>query len=129
MLRRLSMLRGRPDEEVDELAALVEPLVVDTGYVIVAEGDTDRTAYLVIEGRAAVLRGGRSVRALGAGEFIGEMANLNRRPRSASVVASTPMALVVVPPEHFRAFTGHPAIAPRLTESLSQRVRQATDRP
>jgi CRP/FNR family cyclic AMP-dependent transcriptional regulator len=128
LLRRLAMLRGCSDDEVAALARLVEPVEVEAGHVLVQEGATDRFAFLVVDGWASVRRNGRSIFSLGAGQFVGEMANLNGRPRSATVVAATPMTLLVVAPEHFGAFTAHPAVALRLTESLSARVRMGTDR-
>jgi len=127
LLRRLTMLDACTDVAIDELAAHVEPLLVDPGYVLMSEGDTDREAYLVIEGRASVLRAGRRVMTIGAGEFIGEMAKLSRKPRSATVVAATPMTLLVVSPEEFDAFTNHPAVSQHLTESLSRRVKKALE--
>src|SRR5688572_2777842 len=101
LLRRLTMLRSCSDHDLDGLAALVEPMEVAKGDVIIEEGATDLGAYLVIEGWASVLRSGRTIFSLGVGQFIGEMANLHDKPRSATVVAATPMTLVAIPAEHF----------------------------
>jgi CRP-like cAMP-binding protein len=121
------MLRSCSDAAIGELAPHVEPLQVDTGFVLMTEGDSDREAYLVVDGRASVLRAGRKVFAIGAGEFIGEMAKLSRKPRSATVVAATPMTLLALSPENFDAFTNHPAVSQHLTESLSLRVKKALE--
>lgn len=129
MLRRLAMLRGCSDADIERLAELVTPVEVEAGHILVAEGATDKGAYLVIEGWASVLSGNRTIFSLGVGQFVGELANLRDQPRSATVRAATPMTLVAVAPERFDDFTSHPAVSQRLTESLAQRVQKALESP
>ncbi|MCY1017367.1 cyclic nucleotide-binding domain-containing protein [Pyxidicoccus sp. MSG2] len=62
------------------------------GEVVVKEGDSGTSMFVVLEGRVAVAREAegqepRVVEQLGAGEFFGELALLTGTPRTASVVA------------------------------------------
>jgi CRP-like cAMP-binding protein len=57
---------------------------------------------IVIDGRARVTHRGRVIAEIGPGELIGEMALLNGSRRSATVVALTPMRLMVLNPGEFQ---------------------------
>jgi cAMP-dependent protein kinase regulator len=57
------------------------------GQVIVNEGDPGEQMFILIEGRAAVHRGGTQLAVLADGDFFGELALLTSQPRMASVTA------------------------------------------
>jgi cAMP-dependent protein kinase regulator len=59
----------------------------EPGEVIVGEGELGDKMYILIEGRAAVHRGGTQLAVLGDGDFFGELALLTAQPRVASVTA------------------------------------------
>ena len=96
--------------------------------------ETSDVAF-VVEGRARVLShsaGGREIsfHDVDCGEFVGEMAALDGRPRSASVVALTEGALIAfLAPRPFQdLITGHPVLAMTMMMRLSDKLRVATDR-
>ena len=96
------------------------------GDVLMTQGDPGNEMMVVIDGRAAVRRGKRKIGECGPGQCLGEMALLDKEPRSATVVALEPMRLVVIPGTDFRKLL---AKMPRLTEGLlsamSARLREA----
>lgn len=63
------------------------------GDVLVREGDVGDTFYVTVSGRADVVRDGEVIDAIGAGDHFGEIALLEDVPRTASVIATTPMRL------------------------------------
>lgn len=99
--------------------------------VIVNDGDSSNSLYVVLEGRVKVYvadAAGHEVvlTTMGAGEYFGEMA-LDGRPRSASVMTLVPSRFLVVPGEEFRQFLArHPAFALSLIEKLIDRLRAVT---
>ena len=92
-LRRIRILAGMTDEQLERLARFVEVESVPAGLVIVRQGERDDTLYLILEGELRVrleIVGRETVLArLSAGDFFGDIAFLDRGPRSADVVANT----------------------------------------
>ena len=70
--------------------------------------------------------GGRTRRRLGPGSFFGEISLLDRRPRTATVVAETPVRALSLSAWNFRAaLKEHPSLAVKMLEELASRVRTA----
>lgn len=97
-----------------------------------ADGDTVVTAgrggvgfHLILDGKAKVIRNGRTAATLGVGDFFGEMALVDDGPRSASVLAEGDLTTLVISKWDFRPLVkDHPALAWRLIEYLTARVRE-----
>ena len=64
------------------------------GQILMKEGDYSVELIAIEEGTADVLKGGRTIASLRPGDLIGEMGLLERRPRNADVIASSPMRLL-----------------------------------
>jgi CRP/FNR family transcriptional regulator, cyclic AMP receptor protein len=124
LLRGVPGFRGRTDRELAAAARLLEEAEVAEGTVLIREGADGQQAYVILEGWAAVTVHGEPVAALGPGQFVGEMAMLDRGPRSATVVAKTTMRLLSIGPEAFESFTGQPDITRSIARSLSERLRR-----
>jgi CRP/FNR family cyclic AMP-dependent transcriptional regulator len=103
------------------------------GDVIFREGDPGDSLHIVIEGniRIAVLSGSgeeATIALLGPGEFVGDLALLDGKPRSASAIASrAAKTLVVTRGDFSRWLRQRPQAAFALLEALSQRVRRTNE--
>jgi CRP-like cAMP-binding protein len=62
--------------------------------MLMKEGDYSVELIAIEEGTADVIQGGDKIATLGPGDLIGEMGLLERRPRNADVIASSPMRLI-----------------------------------
>jgi CRP/FNR family transcriptional regulator/CRP/FNR family cyclic AMP-dependent transcriptional regulator len=63
---------------------------------------------------------------IGPGEFFGEMSLLDGQPRSATVVADTPMRMLVIPRREFVTLLREvPSLTERILIALCQRLRHA----
>jgi CRP/FNR family transcriptional regulator, cyclic AMP receptor protein len=129
MLRSMPQLDGIDDRSLARLVPLVDEAAVDAGRRLIGEGTAGRQAFLIVEGRGRVSVGGKQVASVGAGEVLGEMSLLDHRPRSATVVAETPMRLLVVGPSAFGSFIEHPGMARAVAIQLSERLRRAEAAP
>jgi CRP-like cAMP-binding protein len=81
-------------EEARRLATFATETSAAEGQILMKEGDYSVELIAIEEGTADVIQGGSTVASLGAGDLIGEMGLLERRPRNADVIATSPMRLI-----------------------------------
>jgi CRP-like cAMP-binding protein len=82
------------EEEAKRLSAFASETSAADGQMLMKEGDYSVELIAIEEGTADVLQGGEKIASLQAGDLIGEMGLLERRPRNADVIASSPMRLI-----------------------------------
>ena len=81
-------------EEARRLAAFATETSAPAGTTLMRQGDYSTELIAIEEGTADVIRDGTVLASLGAGDVMGEMGLLERKPRSADVVATSPMRLI-----------------------------------
>jgi hypothetical protein len=92
-LRSTPLLEGCSQADLSRVAALARRVDALAGEVLTAEGEPGDTFYLIATGSATVTRGGVRLASLGPGSYFGEIAILERGPRTATVTADTPMRM------------------------------------
>ena len=102
------------------------------GEVLFKEGDVGKEMFVVQAGKVNITKTVRDTEkvlaTLGAGEFFGEMAILNQKPRSAGAVMADDGKLLVIDSKTFEAMIrGNVEIAVRLIKKLSDRLQEADD--
>ncbi len=96
------------------------------GKILVEEGHIGQEFFLIVDGTASVTRNGRKVATLGPGSHFGELALLDRRPRSASVVSVTDLDVLVMSQRQFNGLLESvPTIARKMLAALATRLREA----
>jgi len=95
------------------------------GASIVKEGDKGDTFYVVLEGQAKVVSAaGRTLNRVFPGDFFGEISLLDGGPRTATVVAETPMMLLGLPRRAFlNVLESEPAVAVKLLQHVAGMLR------
>jgi CRP/FNR family cyclic AMP-dependent transcriptional regulator len=81
-------------EESKRLAAFATETSAADGQILMKEGDYSIELIAVEEGTADVIQGGKKIASLKPGDLIGEMGLLEREPRNADVIATSPMRLI-----------------------------------
>lgn len=127
-LRALPLLAHCHDRELEVLAAVADECDLLAGHVLMWEGDRGAEAFLVLKGRAEVAVAGEVIATVGPGQTVGEMALIDDHPRTATVVARTPMRVLVVGRRHMGALVDQPGVARGLLEVLTARLRDADER-
>jgi CRP/FNR family transcriptional regulator, cyclic AMP receptor protein len=82
------------DEEAKRLAAFATETSVAEGQILMKQGDYSTELIGIEEGTADVIRDGEKIASLGEGDLIGEMGLLEREPRNADVIATSPMRVM-----------------------------------
>jgi CRP/FNR family transcriptional regulator, cyclic AMP receptor protein len=122
VLGALPLFARLPRRHVRAIAKLAWPLDYAPDEVIVQAGDRGDSFYLMLEGRARVL--GKS-RVLRAGDFFGEMALIDGGPRSATIIAATPVRVMMLQRRAFlKALKEDPQIGLAIMQTLAERVRR-----
>lgn len=99
------------------------------GHTIITEGDKGAGFQLIVAGTARVVRGNRTAARLGPGDFFGELALIDGKPRTATVVAESAMTTLGISGWDFRAVVQkRPTMAWALAEHLSGRIREMQKR-
>ena len=105
------------ESDLAALAARGREQDAPEGQVLVREGASGGSLFVILSGSVAVTRGGRRIGQLGEGDLLGEVAMLAGGPRTASAVVESDARLLVVP-----ASAVHELVEqrPTLREALEQ---------
>ena len=118
-----------PKKELASLAKNAHDRPLPAGTVLTEQDEGAVTFGVIVEGQAAVSVHGRPVRALGPGDYFGEMALIDHSYRSATITAETELRCLLFTAWVFRPFAmEHPETAWALLEMMVQRVREAEAR-
>jgi CRP/FNR family transcriptional regulator, cyclic AMP receptor protein len=123
LLKGVPLFAGCSKSELQRIAALADELDLAEGATLIREGETGREFIVVAEGSVRVTRGGKTLRELGSGDFIGEIALVADVPRTATVTSTSPVRLLVVTDRAFRSVLEQmPSIATKVLQSLGERL-------
>jgi CRP-like cAMP-binding protein len=93
-LKAIPLFSHLSDAEGRRLAAFATETSIAEGQILMKQGDYSTELIAIEEGTADVLRDGRKIASLHAGDLIGEMGLLSREPRNADVIATSPMRVI-----------------------------------
>jgi CRP/FNR family transcriptional regulator, cyclic AMP receptor protein len=125
-LASVPLFENLSPRQLRKLARSTQEDRYDAGDVIVREGGKTQTLFVVLEGTAKVVRNGRTVSRRSPGEFFGEISMIDGRPRTASVVADTPMRCLVLYHDGLRELLMDDAqMAWDLLRTLAARLRDS----
>jgi len=133
MLANTPLFPGLEKGDLDILAAHGVTRSFPRNAVVITEGDTSDSLYLILEGRVKVYltdEQGREVilRTQSRGEYFGELALVDEGPRSASVMTLEPAKFSIISRAAFdECLSRNPSIAMVLVRHLSRLVRSLTE--
>ena len=127
-LKRVPLLSDLSRKELERVASDGREEVYSPGQDIVTEGDSGGPFFMLLEGRAEILKGGKSRRTLEPGAYFGEMSLIDHKPRSATVRAETNVKGLAIPSYSFMALLeDNFGLAKKVMAHLSNRVRELDD--
>ena len=93
-LKQIPIFSHLSDEEAKRLAAFATETSVADGQILMKQGDYSTELIAIEEGSADVIQDGKKVASLKEGDLIGEMGLIEREPRNADVIATSPMRVM-----------------------------------
>jgi CRP-like cAMP-binding protein len=124
LLHGIPLFAGLDRHHLERLGMLTDEVDVPAGKVLIRQGDTGDDLMVIVAGQVGVERNGQRINQLGPGDFFGEIALIERGPRTATVTAEAPTRLLVVNHRDFHALMEEfPAVAAQVLLTLAHRVR------
>jgi CRP/FNR family transcriptional regulator, cyclic AMP receptor protein len=128
-LEQVPLLAELTKRDRQRLAQILAERTFPPGKQVVVEGRNGVGFFIIVEGKAVVAVGDRVVRALGPGDYFGEMALLDGNQRSATVTADTELRCLGITAWNFKTFVhDNPTVAWALLQSLAARLREEAAR-
>lgn len=133
MLNKVSLFANLPQKSLDELERLSVLRRFPKNTILFIEGDESTHLYVVKEGKVSASVSGEDGREvilnyMGVGEYFGELALLDGKPRSATVRTVTACEIIAVSRSSFQdLLKTDPSFVLQVTSELTGRVRALTD--
>ena len=111
-------------KHLERLGMLTEEVDVPAGKVLIRQGELGDDLMVIVTGTVDVERDSVKVNRLGAGDFFGEIALIDRGPRTATVTAETACRVLVINHRDFHALMDEfPEVAAQVLVTLAHRLR------
>ncbi len=128
-LSKIWLFSTSSNKDLRTIRRTLEEVPVPAGRVLCEQGTIGREFFIIVKGEASVRRNGRKVATLGPGQYVGELALLDRRPRSATVTSETEMDLLVLGQRQFNGvLDAVPALSRKMLAAMATRLREADER-
>ena len=123
LLKKVPLFADCTKAELRELAKSADELDLREGTVLTREGRPGREFFVLIDGTVDVTQKGKKVAELKGGDWLGEIALLTDKPRTATVTASSPVDVLVITDRRFRnVVESMPSIAIKVLGRVSERL-------
>jgi len=121
---RIPLFSGVSKKGLRMIVASADEITVRKEKDLVREGEHGRHLYVMVDGRARVVRGGHPVATLGPGDFFGELALISGAPRTATVTTETETTVMVLDPRRFDVvMEEEPRVAKAVMATMADRLR------
>lgn len=125
-LGHVDLFRGLSPKDLAQVADMTKELDFPAGKAITDEGGAGARFYVLIDGQADVMIGDDVINTLKAGDYFGEISLIDGQPRTATIVARTPVRTLSLSSWNFRPLIKeHPSIAEGVLLQLCRRLREA----
>ncbi len=125
-LEEVPMFQECSRRQLRAVARITAIFDAPAGTVLTRVGEPGEEFFLIVAGSATVEVSPKKRVPLKPGDYFGEMSLLDGEPRSATVVAETPVRLLVISRRNFSTLLNEvPGMIQSLLATLSRRVRQA----
>ena len=124
-LRGVPLFAGLDERSLQAVAVLAQPVDAKAGDVLILEGEQGDSFYVIVDGTVRVEHGDRTVRSMTAGGFLGEIALVERGPRTATATCVTDCRLLELRRHEFeRLLETMPDVARRIQAAIERRARE-----
>jgi len=135
LLKRVAIFKSLPPNAIEQVADGLKTRTLQAGEVLFNLGDPGDEMVIVRRGKIAIYvpnadtpQSGQTLRIFHSGDVLGEMALIDRQPRSASARAETRAVIATLDIATFKhLMENHPEVAMGVMSGLSGKIRYTTD--
>jgi len=128
LLKKVPLFSNLSQRHLKEISKHADQVQVDTGKVLAQQGKPGWEFIFIVDGKARVEKGGKIIRQLAGGDFFGEVALIDGKPRTASVTAETDMTVLIVHKTSFdHLLDTIPGLQKKILISLCDYLRRAEE--
>ena len=128
-IQKVPLFAGLSRKELERVADNLAERTFSEGETIATEGESGVGFFVIESGTAKVSQAGEEIRTLGPGDYFGEVALIDKGPRSATVEADSELRCHGMTAWEFRPLVQtHPEIAWPMLEALAAKLRDAEGR-
>jgi CRP-like cAMP-binding protein len=123
LLKRVPLFERCSQRELGQIAMLADELDLPSARDLTREGASGFEFIILVEGKADVVRGVRVVNEIGPGDFVGEIALVSGKPRTATVRTRGPARVLVITASGFRTLMHDvPSIKDKVLAAVTARI-------
>jgi CRP/FNR family transcriptional regulator, cyclic AMP receptor protein len=123
LLKRVPLFERCSQRELAQIAALADEVYLPSARDLTREGAGGAEFLVLVEGEADAVRKGRKVNELGPGDFVGEIALVSGKPRTATVKTRGPARILVLTASGFRTLMHDvPSIQDKVLAAVTARL-------
>lgn len=120
-IRRMPIFKFLTYKELVRIMNITRVKPADTGEAVINEGDEGEDLFIILSGKVRVHKGETDIVTLSSGDHFGEMALIDKAPRSASITALVPSRLLQIGrSDFFKIIRNEPRLATKLLWSFLQ---------
>jgi CRP-like cAMP-binding protein len=125
-LKRVPLFARMGHRDLERIGQLADEIELGLDQLLTEQGKSGSEFFIVLDGRMTVLQDKRPVSHMGPGDFFGEIALVEERPRTATVRTDGISRLLVINHREFHELMDEfPAIREAVLQALADRVRKA----
>jgi CRP-like cAMP-binding protein len=129
LLKANYLFKNLSDEQIEKILSIAKEVEIQSGGYLMREGDRGNEIYLILSGKVGIFKKeektgqSQKIASLNPGEVIGEMALIDKSPRSASIVADQDSKFLLI------SISGETPtqILQNISSSVAQRLRQTNE--
>jgi putative iron-dependent peroxidase len=130
LLGTVPLFQGLDASQLDRLAELAAEVRAADGEILMRQGESGDEFFIVLSGHVVVEREGLRLARLGPGDFLGEIALIDGRPRTATAIADGDVELLVLGNRQFEAVIEEfPGLGRQIARALVDRIRRTVTVP
>ena len=131
-LKGINIFEGLSVSELAAIASVTEEVDYPVGEIVIREGESGETMFLIIKGEVSVIKGAGEegkreieLARIGTGDYFGEMALFEDAPRSATIRTVEEARFLILHKQEFTEIVReYPQIALHICRALSERIRK-----